>query len=71
MNAKQGLNSGLTKLTIMDYGVTTITASNPSYCSSAPSCHDKFANYSIDSRYSGSLKYGHLDIPAIWLGTEC
>ena len=21
--------------------------------------------YSIDSRYSGSLKYGHLDIPAI------
>ncbi len=25
----------------------------------------------VDSRYSGSLKYGHLDIPAIWLGTEC
>ncbi len=27
--------------------------------------------YTVDSRYSGSLKYGHLDIPAIWLGTEC
>ncbi len=26
--------------------------------------------YTVDSRYSGSLKYGHLDI-AIWLGTEC
>ena len=25
----------------------------------------------VDSRYSGSLKYGHLDILAIWLGTEC
>ena len=25
----------------------------------------------VDSRYSGSLKYGHLDIPAIWLSTEC
>ena len=25
----------------------------------------------IDSRYSGSMKYGHLDILAIWLGTEC
>ncbi len=25
----------------------------------------------VDSRCSGSLKYGHLDIPAIWLGTEC
>ena len=25
----------------------------------------------VDSHYSGSLKYGHLDIPAIWLGTEC
>ncbi len=24
-------------------------------------------NYTVDSRYSGSLKYGHLDIPAIWL----
>ena len=27
--------------------------------------------YTVDSRYSGSLKYGHLDIPAIWFGTEC
>ncbi len=27
--------------------------------------------YTVDSRYSDSLKYGHLDIPAIWLGTEC
>ncbi len=27
--------------------------------------------HTVDSRYSGSLKYGHLDIPAIWLGTEC
>ncbi len=25
----------------------------------------------VDSRYSGSQKYGHLDIPAIWFGTEC
>ncbi len=25
----------------------------------------------VDCHYSGSLKYGHLDIPAIWLGTEC
>ena len=24
----------------------------------------------VDSRYSSFLKYGHLDIPAIWLGTE-
>ncbi len=27
--------------------------------------------YTVGSRYSGSLKYGHLDIPAIWFGTEC
>ena len=27
--------------------------------------------YTVDSRYSGSLKYGHLDIPAIWFGMEC
>ncbi len=27
--------------------------------------------YTVDSRYSGSLKYGHLDIPATWLDTEC
>ncbi len=24
--------------------------------------------YTVDSRYSGSLKYGHLDIPAINFG---
>ncbi len=30
----------------------------------------KMIGDTADSRYSGSLKYGHLDIPAIWLGTE-
>ncbi len=25
----------------------------------------------VDSRYFGSLKCGHLDIPAIWFGKEC
>ena len=25
----------------------------------------------VGSRYSGSLKYVHLDIPAIWFGTDC
>ncbi len=30
-----------------------------------------FKSTTVDSRYSGSLKYGHLDIPAIWLDTEC
>ena len=29
-----------------------------------------YVRYTVDSRYSGSLKYGHLDIPAIWLGTR-
>ncbi len=34
-------------------------------------CHASGQNeHTVDSRYSGSLKY-HLDIPAIWLGTEC
>ncbi len=27
--------------------------------------------HAVDSRYSGSLKYGHLDIPTIWFGTDC
>ncbi len=27
--------------------------------------------YTVDSRYSCSLKYGHLDILAIWFGTDC
>ncbi len=31
----------------------------------------EFLASTVDSRYSSSLKYGHLDIPAIWLGTEC
>ena len=33
--------------------------------------HSRLSTCTVDSRYSGSLKHGHLDIPAIWLGTEC
>ncbi len=29
------------------WGKAIITASNPSYCSSAPSCHDKFVNRTL------------------------
>ena len=27
--------------------------------------------YTVDSRYSGFLKYGYLDILAIWFGMDC
>ncbi len=43
-----------------------------------PGCHRSplsvcsyMSLYTVDSRYSGPLKCGHLDIPAVWFGTEC
>ncbi len=34
-------------------------------------CSPEQNSNTVDCRYSSSLKYGHLDIPAIWFGTDC
>ncbi len=47
--SEQAQKNGVSLLFAMYWGKATITTPNPSYCSNAPSCHDKFVNPTLQA----------------------